>query len=79
VTSTATLEKVDRKLRHLRAVESTYRKTVKRAQEEFRNETVDTEKAERRYKKTKAKYARKIEKLQPKIQSLIHQRAELKG
>ncbi len=76
---TPTLEKVDRRLRHLRAVESTYRKAIKRAREEARNETIDTDKAEKRYEKVKAKYQRRIEKLQPKIQTLVRQRAELKG
>lgn len=76
---TPTLDKVDKKLRHLRAVESSYRKWIKRAHEEYRNETVDTEKAQKRYEKIKVKYTKKIDKLQPKIQTLIRQRAELKG
>jgi len=79
VTPTTSLEKVDRKLRRFRAIESSYRKTIKRAQEELRNETVDKERAQKRYNKVKAKYNRKIEKLQPKIRSLMHKRAELKG
>lgn len=79
MTPTTKLEKVDHKLRRLRAIESSYRKTIKRAQEELRNETVDKEKAQKRYDKVKKKYNRKIEKLQPKIRALMHKRAELKG
>jgi len=79
VTPTTKLEKVDHKLRRLRAIESSYRKTIKRAHEELRNETVDKDKAQKRYDKVKKKYNKKIDKLQPKIRSLIQKRAELKG
>ncbi len=60
-------------------MESSYRRTIKRAQDEFRHETVDKEKAEKRLDKIRKKYTSKIDKLQPKIRALTHQRAELKG
>ncbi len=79
MSGTPTLDKVDKKLRHLRAVESSYRRWIKRAHEEYREETVEPEKAQKRYEKIKVKYTKKIDKLQPKIQTLIRQRGELKG
>ena len=69
---------MDRKLRRLRAIEASYRHTIKRAQDEVRHETVDREKAQRRLDKVRAKYQRKIEKLQPKIRALATRRTELK-
>ncbi len=63
----------------MRAIESSYRQGIKRAQDELRHTTIDRDKAQRRFEKIKAKYAHRIEKLQPKIRSLMHQRAELKG
>ena len=40
---------------------------------------MDKEKAEKRLDKVRKKYMHKIDKLQPKIRALTHQRAELKG
>ena len=45
----------------------------------MRHETVDKERAEKRYTRIRAKYTRKIEKLQPKIRDLTMLRSELKG
>src|SRR2546428_24690 len=70
---------MDRKLRHLRAVEASYRHWIKRAQEEFRDETVNKDRAHKRYDKIKVKYTRKIDKLQPKIRDLAVRRSELKA
>src|SRR3989442_11212814 len=70
---------MDRKLRHLRAVEASYRHWIKRAQEEFRDETVNKDRAHKRYDKIKVKYTRKIDKLQPKIRDLAVRRTGLQG
>src|SRR2546428_763501 len=70
---------MDRKLRHLRAVEASYRHWIKRAQEEFRDETVNKDRAHKRYDKIKVKYTRKIDKLQPKIRDLAVRRSEPKA
>lgn len=70
---------MDRKLRHLRTVEASYRHWIKRAQEEFRDETVNKDRAHKRYDKIRVKYTRKIDKLQPKIRDLAVRRSELKG
>jgi len=79
VTPTTSLDRVDHKLRRLRAIESSYRHWIKGAQEEMREATVDRDRAQRRFEKIKVKYTRKIDKLQPKIRSLTLRRAELKG
>ncbi len=44
----------------------------------MKEDTADPVKAERKFKKTKAKYERKIEKLSPKIKQLTIRREELK-
>ena len=56
-----------------------YRHWIKRAQEEFKDETVDKDRAHRRYDRIRLKYTRKIDKLQPKIRDLAVKRSELKG
>ena len=73
------LHKVDQKLHHLRRVEAGYRKSIVRARDTMKEDTADPVKAERKFKKVKAKYERKIEKLQPKIKELTNRRAELKN
>lgn len=73
------LERLDRKLHRLRKIEASYRHWIKRALDEFRHETVDKDRAEKRYEKTRTRYTRKIEKLQPKIRDLTVERSELKG
>ncbi len=73
------LHKVDQKLHHLRRVEAGYRRSIARAREAMKENTADPVKAERRFDKTKDRYERKIEKLQPKIKALTLRRAELKG
>jgi len=45
----------------------------------MKENTADPVKAEKKFKKTKAKYERKVEKLQPKIKALTSRREELKG
>src|SRR5256885_14090910 len=70
---------MDRKLRHLRGVEASYRHWIKRAQEEFKDETVNKDRAHKRYDKIKVKYTRKIDKLQPKIRDLAVRRSELQA
>ena len=79
MTPTTSFDRVDHKLRRLRAIESGYRHWIKRAQEEMRDATIDRERAQKRFEKIKAKYTHKIDKLQPKIRSLTLRRAELKG
>ena len=76
---TTVLDRVDRQLRRLRAIEASYRHWIKRAHEEFRDETVDKEKAHKRYDRIREKYTRKIERLQPKIRALTLRRSELKN
>ncbi len=44
----------------------------------MKENTADPVKAEKKFKKIKAKYEGKIEKLQPKIKQLTNRRAELK-
>lgn len=44
----------------------------------MKDETVDPVKAEKKFKKIKAKYDAKIDKLQPKIKKLTNRRTELK-
>ena len=63
----------------MRAIEASYRHWIKRAQEEFKDETVDKDRAHRRYDRIRSKYTRKIDKLQPKIRDLAVRRSELKG
>ena len=46
---------------------------------EFKDETVDKDRAHRRYDRIRLKYTRKIDKLQPKIRDLAVKRSELKG
>lgn len=75
----AAVGKIDQKLQHLRRVEASYRKYIRRAQDEMRMNTVDPEKARRKYEKVKAKYERKIEKLQPQVKRLTNRRSEMKG
>ncbi|HEY7588482.1 MAG TPA: hypothetical protein VIB49_07040 [Thermoplasmata archaeon] len=71
--------KIDQQLQHVRRVEAGYRKVIRRAHEAMRMDTVNPEKARRKYEKTKAKYEHKIEKLQPKVRQLTARREELKG
>ena len=72
------MHKVDQKLHHLRRIEAGYRKTIARARETMKENTADPVKAEKKFKSVKAKYERKIEKLQPKIKRFTIRRAELK-
>ena len=60
-------------------IEASYRHGIKRAQDELRHETVDREKAQKRFEKTREKYHLKIEKLQPKIKALTLKRSALKA
>jgi uncharacterized protein (DUF2235 family) len=76
---TTKLERLDRKLHRLRIIEASYRHCIKRAHDELRHETVDKDRAEKRYDKILAEYTRKIEKIQPKIRDLTVLRSELKG
>ncbi len=75
----ATLEKIDQKLHHFRRVEASYRTAIRRAQQAMRENTADPVRAKKKFEKFRAKYERKIEKLQPKVKQLTHQRAVLKG
>lgn len=75
----AAVGKIDQKLQHLRRVEAGYRKYIRRAQEEMRMNTVNPEKARRKFEKVKAKYERKIDKLQPQVKQLTIRRSEMKG
>ncbi len=70
---------MDRKLHRLRKIEASYRHWIKRAHDELKHETVDRDRAEKRFEKIRANYTRKIEKLQPKIRDLTVLRSELKG
>ena len=70
---------MDRKLRRLRAIEAGYRHWIKSAHEDLRNETVDKERAGKRYDRIRRKFTRKIERIQPKIRDLTVERSELKG
>ncbi len=79
VRRTTKLERLDRKLHRLRKIEASYRHWIKRAHEELRHETVDKDRAEKRYDKIRVRYTRKIEKLQPRIRDLTVLRSELKG
>ncbi len=45
----------------------------------MKENTADPVKAEKKFKAVRAKYERKIEKLQPKIKQLTIRREELKG
>ena len=60
-------------------MEASYRSSIRRALQAMKENTVDTTKAKARFEKVKAKYERKIDKLQPKVKRLTNQRAELKG
>ncbi len=73
------IHKVDQKLHHLRRVEAGYRKSIARARDTMKEDTADPVKAEKKFKKLKAKYERRIEKLQPKIKQLTNRREELKN
>jgi predicted nucleic acid-binding Zn-ribbon protein len=73
------LHKVDQKLHHLRRIEGGYRKSIARARDAMKEDSADPVKAEKRFKKLKAKYEHRIEKLQPKIKQLTSRREELKN
>lgn len=73
------LEKLDHRLHHLRRVEASYRAAIRRAQQAMRENTANPVKAKKRFEKIRAKYERKIEKLQPQVKQLTNQRAERKG
>lgn len=72
------LRKIDQKLQHLRRVEASYRSEIRRALQAMKDNTANPVKAEARFKKTKAKFERRIEKLQPKIKHFAVLRAEMK-
>ncbi len=65
-------------MHHLRRVEAGYRKTIHNAREAMKENSADPVKAEKKFKKVKAKYERKLEKLQPKVKQLTSRREELK-
>lgn len=71
----ADTRKLDLKLKRLRAFEGDYRATIKRAEEDYRNDFLTREKFER----IKEKQEAKIEKLQPKIRRLLHLRNMMKA
>ncbi len=75
----ANLEKIDHQLHHVRRVEASYRAAIRRAQQAMRENTADPMKAKKKFEKVRAKYSRKIERLQPKVKRLTNQRTELKG
>ncbi len=60
-------------------MDASYRSAIRRAHQQMRDDTADPAKAKSRYEKIKAKYERKIDRLQPKVKRLTHQREELKG
>jgi predicted nucleic acid-binding Zn-ribbon protein len=72
------LRKIDQKLQHLRRVEASYRSEIRRAFQAMKDNPANSTKAEVRYKKVKAKFERRIDKLQPKIKHFTVLRSELK-
>lgn len=72
------LEKVDRKIKRLASIEASYRNAVKRAEEVYRRNTLDSAKAKKRYERVRAKYGRRIEKIPPKVRQLRLERRRLK-
>ncbi len=74
-----TLDKIDQKLHHLRRVEASYRAAIRRAREAMRENSADPVKAKKKFEKARARYERKIDKLQPKVKQLTNRRSELKG
>lgn len=63
----------------MRRIEAGYRKTIARARDALKDASVDPVKAEKKFKKLKARYEKKIDKLQPKIKALTSRREELKN
>jgi hypothetical protein len=74
----AEIERVMRKLRHLRRVEASYRADIRRALEQSKAETVDPVRARERYERLRLKYERRIERIVPKIRALTDRRERLK-
>jgi oligopeptide/dipeptide ABC transporter ATP-binding protein len=66
-------DQIDWRLKRLRRIEAGYRAEIRRAQQLFKDTTVDRLKAERRFEKRRAKLEGKIEKVQPKIKALTTQ------
>ena len=54
------------------------RQELARAREAMKENTADPVRAQKKFEKIKAKYDRKIERLQPKVKELTLRRAELK-
>jgi len=63
-------------LRRLRRIEAGYRAEIRRAQQSLKGTTMDRVKAERKFKKIRAKLEAKIDKVQPKIKALTNLKAE---
>ena len=79
MTPTSAIERIDRKLQQLRRLEASYRQEIRRAEEEYRRTTLDKDRALKRLEKIRTNYARRINRVMPKIRGLLLRRAELKA
>jgi hypothetical protein len=69
------VERLEAKIKHLRALEASYRQEVKWAEADLKREPENRRKYERMIEKSK----RKAEKLLPKIRELIERRERVKA
>ena len=79
MTPTSAIERIDRKLQRLRRLEASYRQEIRRAEEEYRRTTRGKDGALRRLEKIRTNYARRINRMMPKIRGLLLRRADLKA
>ena len=68
-------ERLEAKIKRLRRIEASYRNEIRRSDAEM--ETVDSERARRKYEHRSAKYNYKIELLSEQVRALTTKRAQL--
>ncbi|MGQ0797127.1 MAG: hypothetical protein ACT4OI_04575 [Methanobacteriota archaeon] len=72
------MERIERKLRHLRRIEASYRADIRRALESSKANTADPVKAREKFEKVRARCERRIDRLVPKVKALSERREALK-
>jgi len=72
------VERVERKLRHVRRIEASYRADIRRALETSKANTADPMKAREKFEKIRASCERRIDRLVPKVKALAERREALK-
>lgn len=72
------MERVERKLRHLRRIEASYRADIRRALESSKANTADPVKAREKFEKIRTRCERRIDRLGSKVKALADRREALK-